>query len=113
MPAPPIDNPTPYTCPNCGAGLQTLADFCPHCGARLEKKTAPSPGFVIGSIVLAILAPGFGAVGACSGLVTYSSFASPDAEFGQSLLVISLPLLAIGLAGMFVCGRAVYLRFRQ
>ena len=112
MPAAPLPNPTPYTCPNCGAGLTQLDEFCPRCGARLTAPARPALG-VISVILLALGALIFGGIGACSGLVTYGSLTTRDQEFGQSLLVITIPLLVIGLAGLFFCGRALFRQGRK
>ena len=112
MPTPPLPHPTPFTCPHCGEALQTRADFCPHCGARVEAKTKParSIGWFVGTIVLGLATLAFGGVGACSGAATYQSLVAPDYEFGQGLLVISIPLLIIGLVVTFLCGRALWRR---
>ena len=112
--AAPLPQPTPYTCPNCGAGLAQRAEFCPRCGARLELG-APQRGFgfhfVSALLALSVLA--FGAVGACSGLVTYSTLAAPNNEFGGAFLVISIPLLVMGLAGVYFGARALKRRARK
>ena len=111
MPAPPIENPTPYTCPNCGAGLYQRADFCPHCGARLELKSAKSLSFIISTVILGLGALVFGGVGLCSATFSVASF-QPN-EFGTSLLIISVPLLLLGLAGFWACVRALWRRSRE
>ena len=113
MPAPPVTNPTPYTCPNCGLAMEQRAEFCPRCGAQLHAKARRSAGWIVGSILLGLGALLFGGIGACSAAFTYGSLAAPTNEFGQAFLVISIPLLLVGLAGVFACGRALYRRSRK
>ena len=105
----PLPQPAPFTCPDCGAGLESKPDFCPHCGARVNE-SGRSPLDVGAIIVLTIGLIVFGAIGACSGLLVFQAF-GPQRGFGSppgpisahDLLIFSVPCLIFGLAGFGWC----------
>ena len=114
MPAPPIENPTPFTCFNCGAALTKRADFCPGCGARLEWARPRSAGAVAALIVFALDVTGFGFLGACSAVVIGTSVSDGSAGGSAAFLAIFvLPLLVLGLVGAGFCGHELVRRWRE
>ncbi len=62
---------TQNQCPQCAMSVQENEEFCSFCGARLEHrgktKTLTFGEFarLIGAVCLAVVALGFGSVGAC------------------------------------------------
>lgn len=100
----PLPQPTPFTCPQCGAGLESKPDFCPRCGAALETKRRArlSIGAVIGLTFGLIL---FGGIGACGGLLVSQSFGTQTGgEFtARDLLIFSVPSLLVGVLGFVLC----------
>ena len=113
MPTPPVTNPTPYTCPQCGAGLGERAEFCPHCGARLQLAAATSAGWFASNIALGLGALIFGGVGACSGQAAISAFGASTADYIRPVVLgISVPILIFGVVCAWLCGRALWRRLR-
>lgn len=108
MPAPPIPNPTPYTCPNCGVGLQERAEFCPHCGARLESATPKSVGWIIATLALGLVTLAFGSVGACS--VYFVIIGAGSGDYQSVIWMASIPLLLVGGVGVWLCASALLRR---
>lgn len=107
----PLPQPAPFTCPNCGAGLETNGGLCPRCGARLEQtgRSSPSLGATIG-LTLGLLV--FGAIGACGAFVTAGNLAGQNGDYGGLFLAISVPSLLVGLIGFGLCLRAFSRRKR-
>lgn len=108
----PLPQPAPFTCPNCGAGLETNGGLCPRCGAWLEQtgRSSPSLGATIG-LMLGLLV--FGALGACSGSLVIQSFGPQSGELtARDLLIFSVPLLLVGLIGFGLCLRPFFGRKR-
>jgi hypothetical protein len=63
----PLPQPSAFTCPNCGAVIESRPPFCPQCGASLSGTPSKSNGcLIIGAqIVLALVAIVLGLGGAC------------------------------------------------
>jgi hypothetical protein len=109
----PLPQPAPFTCPPCGAGLESKSGLCPRCGARLDetKRSPLSLATVIGASAGLLV---FGAIGACGGSLVVEAFGphkgwgSPPGPISASdLLIFSVPCLVLGLIGFAFCLRAL------
>ena len=91
----PLPQPGGATCPNCGAAQNAGAPYCTNCGAEMRVPTPSSlskSSATILTIVLALGALMFGAIGGCFVLV---SRVGGGGGFNLTLaLFIGVPLLA-------------------
>lgn len=107
----PLPQPAPFTCPNCGAALNEQPEFCPRCGARLTPQTRPALSrFAIVALALGLLL--FGAVGACSAVLTVMSLSTLSDPYSEMGLVVVIPSLLICGVCFFLCARALFRRKR-
>ena len=97
-PIPPVPESQGRNCPNCGQAVSSEAQRCPHCGATLVVSSGPSVWKVLGACALAVLALGFGALGACFMLIGGVSLASGD----TSAALIAVPI--VGVAALCLWG---------
>jgi hypothetical protein len=97
---PPIPPPAPYSCPNCGAALETPTTFCPRCGARLSGTTSQlSVWKIFVAVLLGLVALPTGGVGACLLVMTALSGGS-----GEAVSVALIGLLFVGVAALCLFG---------
>ncbi len=98
----PLPQPAPFTCPNCGAALETKPELCPHCGARLDGKGARLSTTHAIALIFGLMF--FGAIGACGGTMVLGAFGKQSSDLSaRDFLVISVPSLLFGLAGFVAC----------
>lgn len=110
----PLPQPAPFTCPHCGAGLESKSGLCPRCGARLDetKRSPLSLATLIGASAGLLV---FGAIGACSGSLVVQAFGPQHGRdlTPRELLIFSVPCLVVGLIGFAFCLRALFARRKR
>ena len=83
---PPLPPPMGATCPNCGAAQTADARICARCGAPMQS-AKPSLGRKVLKWVLTTLlsltAVGFGAFGACAGVIAMIGNSDPSGAYGS------------------------------
>ncbi len=100
MNPPPLSQPAPFTCSNCGALLQDQSELCPRCGAR--PKSQRSRLSVVATILLTLGLLIFGSIGACSGYLGVLEWSKPSA-YGWLAVVTILFGVFVGLVGFGLC----------
>ncbi len=83
---PPLPPPSGATCPNCGAAQTAGATICTHCGAPLQS-ARPSLGRKVLkwllTTLLSLTAAGFGAFGACAGIIAVIGNSDSSGAYGS------------------------------
>ena len=115
MPAAPLPQPAPFTCPNCGTELETKPQFCPHCGAQLDEREGSQNTRAPSAIASAFLIWGlvvFASIGACGAYFTVSALQQSGTYLKSETLTVSEFSLALGAVGLGLCLLAFFRRKR-
>jgi hypothetical protein len=95
MNAPSIPLLEPHACPDCGLPLREKVKLCPQCGARVKEKATSGISYWVrffGAVMLALLIPPIGFVGA------YFLLVSLVPSMGGGLTTVAIGLAIIGVA---------------